>query len=147
LRRDLPELRVRFVNVVDLLALDAHHNHPLGLDDEAFNHLFTETAPVAFAVHGYQWVIHELVYRRANASRFHVRGYNEEGTITTPFDMVVANELSRYHLAILALQHATRLRSRALIDRYAERLAAHRSYIREHDEDMPEVRNWRWSTR
>ncbi len=147
LRRDLPELRVRVVNVVDLLTLDSHRDHPHGLDDEAFVRLFTATAPVVFAFHGYQRVIHELVYRRPNPSRFHVRGYNEEGTTTTPFDMVVQNEMSRYHLAILALQHAARLRSRAgaLIDRYEERLAAHHVYIREHDDDLPEVREWRWS--
>jgi xylulose-5-phosphate/fructose-6-phosphate phosphoketolase len=149
LRRDLPELRVRFVNVVDLLTLDSHRDHPHGLEDDAFNRLFTESAPVVFAFHGYQRVIHELIYRRANPTRFHVRGYNEEGTTTTPFDMVVLNELSRYHLATLALQHATRLRSRAggLIGQYAERLAAHHAYIREHDEDLPEVREWRWTER
>lgn len=147
LRRDLPDLRVRFINVVDLLTLDSHRNHPHGLDDEAFARLFTDAAPVVFAFHGYQRVIHELIYRRSNPARFHVRGYNEEGTTTTPFDMVVRNELSRYHLAILALRHATRLRSRAgaLIDRYEERLAAHRVYIGEHDEDLPEVRDWTWS--
>jgi xylulose-5-phosphate/fructose-6-phosphate phosphoketolase len=149
LRRDLPELRVRFVNVVDLLTLDSHRDHPHGLEDDAFNRLFTESAPVVFAFHGYQRVVHELIYRRANPTRFHVRGYNEEGTTTTPFDMVVLNELSRYHLAILALQHATRLRSRAgeLIGQYKERLAAHHVYIREHDEDLPEIREWRWTAR
>jgi xylulose-5-phosphate/fructose-6-phosphate phosphoketolase len=147
LRRDLPELRVRVVNVVDLLTLDSHRNHPHGLDDQAFAALFDEATPVVFAFHGYQRVIHELVYRRPNPQRFHVRGYNEEGTTTTPFDMLVRNEISRYHLAILALRHAARLRSKAgaLIDRYEERLVAHQSYIREHGQDLPEVRDWQWS--
>jgi xylulose-5-phosphate/fructose-6-phosphate phosphoketolase len=147
LRRDLPELRVRVVNVVDLLTLESHRDHPHGLDEGAFDALFTEDAPVVFAFHGYARTIHELIYRRPNPQRFHVRGYNEEGTTTTPFDMLVANEASRYHLAILALRHAARLRSQAgpLIDTYEERLAAHRAYIREYDEDLPEVRAWRWS--
>ncbi len=147
LRRDLPELRVRVVNVVDLLTLETHRDHPHGLDEGAFSALFTEDAPVVFAFHGYARTIHELIYRRPQPQRFHVRGYNEEGTTTTPFDMLVQNEMSRYHLAILALRHAERLRSKAgpLIDKYDERLAAHRAYIREHDEDLPEVREWRWS--
>jgi xylulose-5-phosphate/fructose-6-phosphate phosphoketolase len=133
------------VNVVDLFTLQSHRDHPHGLDEEAFSALFTDTAPVVFAFHGYQRVIHELVYRRPNAQRFHVRGYNEEGTTTTPFDMVVLNEMSRYHLAILALRHATRLRSEAgaALDHFEERLAAYRAYIRDHDDDLPEVRDWR----
>ncbi|HEU5346505.1 MAG TPA: phosphoketolase family protein [Ktedonobacterales bacterium] len=147
LRRDMPDLRVRVVNVVDLLTLESHRDHPHGLDEQAFNAIFTEDAPVVFAFHGYARAIHELVYHRPNPQRFHVRGYNEEGTTTTPFDMVVANQISRYHLAMLALHHANRVRSRAgaLIDAYQERLAAHQVYIREHDADLPEVRDWRWS--
>jgi phosphoketolase len=132
---------------VDLLTLESHRDHPHGLDDGAFTALFTEEAPVVFAFHGYARNVHELIYRRPNPQRFHVRGYNEEGTTTTPFDMLVQNEMSRYHLAILALRYAARLRSHAgpLIDKYDERLAAHRAYIREYDEDLPEVRAWRWS--
>ncbi len=147
LRRELPELRVRVVNVVDLLSLESHRDHPHGLDEDAFAAMFTETAPVIFAFHGYQRVIHELVYHRPDPQRFHVRGYNEEGTTTTPFDMVVQNQMSRYHLAILALRHATRMRSAAgaVIDKFEERLAAHRTYIRENDQDLPEVRDWRWT--
>ncbi|MGH2503265.1 MAG: phosphoketolase, partial [Ktedonobacterales bacterium] len=147
LRRDLPGLRVRVVNVVDLLTLESHRDHPHGLDEQAFSSIFTEDAPVVFAFHGYARAIHELIYHRPNPQRFHVRGYNEDGTTTTPFDMVVANQMSRYHLAMLALHHAGRLRSQAgaLIDAYQERLAAHRVYIREHDADLPEVRDWRWS--
>lgn len=147
LRRAMPGLRVRVVNVVDLFTLESHRDHPHGLDDEAFRDLFTESAPVVFAFHGYQRVIHELIHHQVNPQRFHVRGYNEEGTTTTPFDMVVQNQISRYHLAILALRHATRVRSEAgaVIDAFEERLAAHQVYIREHDEDLPEVRDWVWS--
>ena len=146
LRREVPELRVRVVNVVDLFTLESHRDHPHGLDDQSFSELFTDAMPVVFAFHGYQRAIHELIHHRPNPQRFHVRGYNEEGTTTTPFDMVVRNEISRYHLAILTLRHASRLRSRTgtLIDRFEERLAAHRTYIRERDIDLPEVREWVW---
>lgn len=147
LRRDLPEMRVRVVNVVDLFTIIARQDHPHGLDSETFASLFTEDKPVIFAFHGYPRVIHELVHHRPNPSRFHVHGYIEEGRTTTPFDMLVLNHASRYHLAINALRRVTRLTSRAgtIIDRFEERLAAHRAYIQEHDEDLPEVRNWQWS--
>jgi xylulose-5-phosphate/fructose-6-phosphate phosphoketolase len=147
LRRELPELRVRVVNVVDLFTLVSHHDHPHGLDDAAFVELFTEDKPVIFAFHGYPRLIHELVYHRPNPGRFHVHGYIEEGRTTTPFDMLVLNRMSRYHLAIAALHRATRLRSRAggVIDKFEERLTAHRAYIQEHDEELPEILNWRWS--
>jgi xylulose-5-phosphate/fructose-6-phosphate phosphoketolase len=147
LRRELPELRVRVVNVVDLFTLVSHHDHPHGLDDAAFVELFTEDKPVIFAFHGYPRLIHELVYHRPNPGRFHVHGYMEEGRTTTPFDMLVLNQMSRYHLAIAALHRATRLRSRAggVIDKFEERLTAHRAYIQEHDEELPEVLNWHWS--
>ncbi len=146
LRREVPELRVRVVNVVDLFTLMPYRDHPHGLDDETFVSLFTEDRPVIFAFHGYPRLIHELVHHRPNTTRFHVRGYMEEGRTTTPFDMLVLNQMSRYQLAIAALQRVSRLRSRAgdVIDRCEERLAAHRRYIEEHDEDLPEVRNWRW---
>ena len=146
LRQLLPELRVRVVNVVDLFALIAHRDHPHGFDERSFSELFTETTPVVFAFHGYPRVIHQLVYRRPNPGRFHVRGYVEEGTTTTPFDMVVANGMSRFQLAIEALHHAPRLQLRAggIISRFQEKLAEHETYVREHGEDLPEVRNWRW---
>lgn len=147
LRHEIPELRIRVVNVVDLLTLESQRDHPHGLDERAFAELFTDSVPVIFAFHGYARVIHELIYRRPNPTRFHVRGYNEEGTTTTPFDMLVRNDISRYHLGILALRHAERVRSKAgpVIDKFEERLAAHRAYIRDYDEDLPEVREWRWS--
>jgi xylulose-5-phosphate/fructose-6-phosphate phosphoketolase len=147
LRRELPELRVRVVNVVDLFTLVSHHDHPHGLDDAAFVDMFTEDRPVIFAFHGYPRLIHELIYHRPNPSRFHVHGYIEEGRTTTPFDMLVLNQMSRYHLAIAALHRASRLRSRAgsVIDKFEERLTAHRAYIQEHDEELPEVLNWNWS--
>ncbi|TAM87236.1 phosphoketolase family protein [bacterium] len=145
LQRDFPELRLRVVNVVDLLTLDPDHPH--GLDDSAFERLFARDAPVVFAFHGFPRVIHELIYRRFDPERFHVRGYMEEGTTTTPFDMVVRNGLSRFQIASEALRRAGRLRSRAgaLIGAYSARLAEHRAYIEEHGEDLPEITQWRWS--
>jgi len=147
LRQALPELRVRVVNVVDLFTLIPHGDHPHGFDQASFVELFTEAAPVVFAFHGYPRVIHELTYRRPNPERFHVHGYIEEGTTTTPFDMTVLNHMSRYHLAIEALHRTSRMQSRAgeIISRFEQKLAEHAIYIREHGEDMPEVRNWRWS--
>ncbi|MBI5454156.1 MAG: phosphoketolase family protein [Deltaproteobacteria bacterium] len=147
LRERMTELKIRFVNVVDLLSLSHAGEGAHGLDDESFRDLFTDTAPVVFAFHGYPRVIHELIYRRPNAQRFHVRGYIEEGATTTPFDMVVANGISRYHLAIEALRRTPRLRTRALdlISELEEKLIAHREYIIEHGVDMPEVMNWRWT--
>jgi xylulose-5-phosphate/fructose-6-phosphate phosphoketolase len=146
LARRMPELKVRVVNVVDLFALMSHNDHPHGLDDDAFVELFTESAPVIFAFHGYPGVIHELVHHRPKPERFHVRGYVEEGRTTTPFDMLVLNCMSRFHLAIAALSRAGRLRSHAgtAIDALGERLAAHGAYIRDHGEDLPEVVNWQW---
>jgi len=147
LRRHAPSLRVRVVNVVDLMTLFAPRFHPHGLTDEAFVALFTEATPVVFAFHGYPRAVHELIHGRPGAERFHVRGFNEEGRTTTPFDMVVRNEMSRYHLCLEALRRvpqgeargaALALHCRAMLDR-------HRGYIREHFEDMPEVRDWRWS--
>ncbi len=149
LRHEMPELRLRVVNVVDLFTLIPHGDHPHGFDKESFVELFTETAPVVFAFHGYPRVIHELTYRRPNPERFHVHGYIEEGTTTTPFDMTVLNHLSRYHLAIEALHRASRMQSQAgeLIRRFEARLEKHKTYIREHGEDMPEVRDWRWTNK
>jgi xylulose-5-phosphate/fructose-6-phosphate phosphoketolase len=147
LRQALPELRLRVVNVVDLFTLIPHSDHPHGFDEQSFIELFTESAPVVFAFHGYPRVIHELTYRRPNGDRFHVRGYIEEGTTTTPFDMTVLNKMSRYHLAIEALHRTSRVQSRAgeIIGAFQQKLAQHEVYIREHGEDMPEIRNWRWT--
>ncbi len=147
LRREMPGLRVRFVNVVDLLTLASPGDHPHAMDETGFAAIFTETAPVVFAFHGYPLLIHELVYRRPCPGRFHVKGYREEGTTTTPFDMLVLNEMSRYHIAIAALHRSARLRSEAgdVIRKFEGKLADHRAWIAAHDEDMPEVLEWRWS--
>ncbi len=148
LRHHAPGLRVRVVNVVDLMTLFAPRFHPHGLPDEAFVPLFTEAAPVVFAFHGYQRAVHELIHGRPNAERFHVRGFNEEGTTTTPFDMVVRNGMSRYHLCLEALRR-TEARGQREGARLAElcraMLERHPGYIREHLQDLPEVRDWRWS--
>ncbi len=147
LRQEIPNLRVRVVNIVDLLTLESHRDHPHGLDEQAFADIFMEDAPVVFGFHGYPKVIHELIHHRPNPERFHVRGYQEEGTTTTPFDMVVVNGMSRFHLAAEALRRVPRLRSQAgaVIDMFNEKLALHKSYIRENGEDMQEVNEWRWS--
>ncbi len=146
LREAIPELRVRVVNVVDLMTLELKGDHPHGMDDDSFNALFTEAAPVIFAFHGYSLVIHELIYRRHDPGRFHVKGYMEEGTTTTPFDMLVVNGISRYHIAIEALHRSSRLLSVAgdVIRRFQDTLTAHKAYITEHGEDMPVIANWRW---
>jgi xylulose-5-phosphate/fructose-6-phosphate phosphoketolase len=148
LRRHAPGLRVRMVNVVDLMTLFAPRFHPHGLPDEVFAALFTESAPVVFAFHGYQRAIHELIHGRPRAERFHVRGFNEEGTTTTPFDMVVRNGMSRYQLCLEALRRAGARgqdEGAALAELCRAMLDRHPGYIREHHEDMPEVRDWRWS--
>jgi xylulose-5-phosphate/fructose-6-phosphate phosphoketolase len=147
LHRELPDLRVRMVNVVDLFTMVSRDYHPHGLDAETFADIFTTDKPVIFAFHGYPRVIHELLHHRPNPQRFHVHGYLEEGRTTTPFDMRVLNQISRYHLAINALRRVDRVKSKAghIIDKFEERLEAHRSYIKVHDQDMPEIREWKWS--
>jgi len=147
LRRHAPGIRVRMVNVVDLMTLFAPRFHPHGLGDEAFVALFTASDPVVFAFHGYQRAVHELIHGRPHPGRFHVRGFNEEGTTTTPFDMVVRNEMSRYHLCLEALRRVPEgeTRGAALAAHCRTMLDRHDGYIREHLEDMPEVRDWRWS--
>jgi len=146
LRRLLPDLRVRVVNVVDLMKLQPEREHPHGLSDDAFDALFTKDKPIVFAFHGYPWLIHRLTYRRHNHDNLHVRGYKEEGTTTTPFDMVVLNDLDRYHLAGDVLDRVPGLDARAEpVRREIERaLAEHRRYVERHGEDMPEVVDWRW---
>ena len=146
LRQHIPDLKVRVVNVVDLMALFPSDAHPHGMDESSFVNLFTRNKPVIFAFHGYQRAIHEVVHGRPNAERFHVRGFNEQGTTTTPFDMVVLNDMSRYHLCIEALRRVVRVRELAppLIAECNAMLTKHHSYVREHLEDMPEVRDWVW---
>jgi xylulose-5-phosphate/fructose-6-phosphate phosphoketolase len=147
LKRLAPEVRVRVVNIVDLMALYAPSIHPHGMSDERFVELFTRDRPVIFAFHGYQFAVHQLVHRRPQPARFHVRGFTEQGTTTTPFDMVVLNEMSRFHLASLAIEFS-RLppaRIRELAERFKTEIDAAVHYTREHLEDPPEVRDWTWT--
>ena len=146
LREHLPRLAVRVVNVVDLMTLQPREEHPHGLPDAAFDGLFTTDKPVMFAYHGYPWLIHRLTYRRHNHDNLHVRGYKEEGTTTTPFDMVVLNDLDRFHLVIDVIDRVPSLGSRAaaLKQQMQERLLEHRRHIVEHGDDLPAVRDWRW---
>jgi len=146
LRKALPDLAIRVVNVVDLMTLEAHQHHPHGLDDRAFDGIFTKDKPVIFAYHGYPYLIHRLTYSRANHDNIHVRGYQEEGTTTTPFDMVVLNELDRFHLAIEAIERVPGLAvsAAAVKQRFQDKLIAHKRYVCEHGEDMPEIREWSW---
>ncbi len=147
LRHKVPELTVRVVNVVDLMCLFIPQSHPHGMDQTRFVDLFTADKPVVFAFHGYQRAIHEIVHGRVNPQRFHVRGFNEEGTTTTPFDMVVLNSMSRYHLAALALKRVPRFRQRAdaLIAELEHEIKKAVAYSREHFEDPPEIANWTWT--
>ncbi|MGB6199476.1 MAG: phosphoketolase family protein, partial [Candidatus Acidiferrales bacterium] len=147
LQKHVPGIKVRVVNVVDLNALMSPDDHPHGMDNISFNALFTRDIDVVFAFHGYRWLIHSMVHGRANEARFHVRGFNDEGTTTTPFDMVVLNKMSRFHLCIDALKHVPRLRSQAsdAIDMFNRKLYEHHEYIRQHFEDLPEIRSWSWT--
>ncbi len=146
LREHLPQLRVRVVNVVDLMRLVPHTEHPHGLRDEEFDALFTTDKPIIFNYHGYPWLIHRLTYSRAGHDHLHVRGYKEEGTTTTPFDMCVMNDIDRYHLVIDVIDRVPGLGSHAagLRQQMVDRRVAHRRHIREWGEDMPEVRDWVW---
>ena len=148
LREHLPELKVRVVNVVDLMRLQPPSEHPHGLNDRDFDSLFTRNKPVIFAFHAYPWLIHRLTYRRHNHDNFHVRGYKEEGTITTPFDMTVLNDLDRYHLVMDVVDRLppekTGSQGEYLKQQLRDKLVQHRSYINEYGEDMPEIRNWKW---
>jgi xylulose-5-phosphate/fructose-6-phosphate phosphoketolase len=148
LREHLPELKVRVVNVVDLMRLVPASEHPHGLADRDFDGIFTADRPIIFAYHGYPWLIHRLTYRRASHPNIHVRGYKEEGTTTTPFDMVVRNDLDRFHLVQDVIDRVPSLGSRCagLRQRMADKIVDHGRYIREHGDDMPEVREWRWTT-
>ncbi|MGA2393483.1 MAG: phosphoketolase family protein [Candidatus Lustribacter sp.] len=149
LREHVPGLRIRVVNVIDLLALQSPDAHPHGLSDAAFDGLFTADRPVVFAFHGYPALIHRLTYRRHNHDGFHVRGFKEEGTTTTPFDMTVLNELDRWHLALVVLDRVPGLADRTgeLRQLLHDKLCDHRSYVDERGEDLPEILNWRWRQR
>jgi len=146
LRKQLPELRVRVINVVDLMTLQQKEEHPHGLSDKQFDALFTVDKPIIFAYHGYPWLIHRLTYRRTNHDNLHVRGYKEEGTTTTPFDMVVLNDLDRYHLVMDVIDRVPGLAVKAayLRQQMRDKRIEHKHYIYEHGEDMPEIRNWTW---
>ena len=148
LREFVPELKIRTINVVDLMKLVPETEHPHGLSERDFDALFTRDKPIIFAFHGYPWLIHRLTYRRANHDNLHVRGYKEEGTITTPFDMAVLNDLDRFHLVSDTIDRLPQLGSRAGYIKQAmrEKLIEHTSYIREVGEDMPEILGWRWIT-
>ena len=146
LRQNFPELKIRVINVVDLMTIQAANEHPHSLSDKDFDLLFTQDKPVIFAFHGYPWVIHRLTYRRTNHNNFHVRGYKEEGTTTTPFDMVVMNDLDRFHLVMDVIDRLP------MLDRIGvpvkqemrDRILKHKQYISIHGDDMPEIRNWKW---
>ena len=146
LRELAPELRVRVINVVDLMRLQPAAEHPHGLSDSDFDALFTRDKPIVFAFHGYPWLIHRLTYRRHNHANLHVRGYKEEGTTTTPFDMTVLNDLDRYHLVADVAERVPRLAARAAHLRQAmqEKRIEHKRYIVRHGQDLPEVREWKW---
>jgi xylulose-5-phosphate/fructose-6-phosphate phosphoketolase len=146
LRRYFPDIRIRVVNVVDLMTLQPSTEHPHGLSDKEFDSIFTSNRPVIFAYHGYPWLIHRLTYRRTNHDNLHVRGYKEEGTTTTPFDMTVLNDMDRFHLAADVVDGVARLRDIGahFMQELRHKLVQHKLYVREHGDDMPEVRDWKW---
>src|SRR5687768_17736813 len=145
----MPDLKVRVVNVVDLMRLQDEREHPHGLSDREFDTIFTTNRPVVFAFHGYPWLIHRLTYRRTNHNNIHVRGYKEEGTTTTPFDMVVMNDLDRFHLVEDVIDRLPQLGSRAAYFKQAihEKLIEHKEYINEHGDDIPAVAGWKWGAK
>jgi xylulose-5-phosphate/fructose-6-phosphate phosphoketolase len=146
LRSKIPDLKIRVVNVVNLMKLQPPSEHPHGLSDKDFDQVFTTDKPIVFAYHGCPWLIHRLAYRRTNHPNLHVRGYKEEGTTSTPFDMVVMNDVDRFHLAIDVIDRVPRLKERAVYLKqfFRSKLIDHKQYIQMHGEDMPEIRDWRW---
>ncbi len=149
LRKHLPELKVRVVNIVNLMKLQPASEHPHGLPDRDFDALFTKDKPIIFAFHGYPWLIHRLTYRRTNHKNLHVRGYKEEGTTTTPFDMCVLNDLDRFHLVEDVIDRLPQLGSRAAYFKQAihDKLIEHKQYIAQHGDDMPAISGWKWGAR
>jgi xylulose-5-phosphate/fructose-6-phosphate phosphoketolase len=146
LRQHVPEVKVRVINVVNLMTLQPRDEHPHGLTDREFDVLFTTDKPIIFAFHGYPWLIHRLTYRRTNHDNLHVRGYKEEGTTTTPFDMVVLNDVDRFHLVEDVIDRVPQLRAKAAYAKQAirDKLIEHKQYIARHGEDMPEIQQWCW---
>ncbi|HWP44259.1 MAG TPA: phosphoketolase family protein, partial [Blastocatellia bacterium] len=147
LRQHVPDLKVRVINVVDLMKLQPPEEHPHGLTDKDFDTLFTTQKPIIFAYHGYPWLIHRLTYRRTNHKNLHVRGYKEEGTTTTPFDMVVRNDMDRFHLVDDVIDRVPKLGYLAAYAKQAmrDKLIEHKQYIMEYGDDLPEVRDWKWT--
>jgi xylulose-5-phosphate/fructose-6-phosphate phosphoketolase len=147
LRAHVPDIRIRVVNVVDLMTLEPRSQHPHGMEDNDFDAMFTRDRPVIFAFHGYPAMIHKLTYRRRNHDNIHVRGYNEEGTTTTPFDMVVLNKLDRFQLELDAISRIPRFADRVeeATARYEAAIERHKHYVCAHGDDLPEVRDWRWT--
>jgi xylulose-5-phosphate/fructose-6-phosphate phosphoketolase len=146
LRQHFPGLRIRFINVVDLMTLQPTSEHPHGLPDAEFDSMFTLDKPIIFAYHGYPWLIHRLTYRRHNHDNLHVRGYKEEGTTTTPFDMTVLNDMDRFHLAGDVVDRVPRLQpvGAHFKQLLRDRLIDHKEYITRVGDDMPEIKNWKW---
>ncbi|HSD47471.1 MAG TPA: hypothetical protein VLB87_12665, partial [Pyrinomonadaceae bacterium] len=146
LNEHFPELKIRVVNVVDLMTLQPQTEHPHGLSDKEFDLLFTTDKPMIFVFHGYPWLIHRLTYRRTNHKNLHVRGYKEEGTTTTPFDMCVLNDIDRFHLVLDAIERVPKLADIGahVAQLMRDKLIEHKQYVFEHGDDMPEISQWRW---